>query len=124
MIRKISKVITLVIVVGCLGFTVPAWGAEKSVMKPGSITYEMQDITVQYAAEFTAYPLSTARNSVSKSVYDAVYSSEAKPIQVLYGVVKLTTMTGLLLHRGVHSRFGWCAYLPVVYPTGVARFTM
>ena len=44
MIRKISKVISLLIVIGCLGFTVPAWGAEQSVMKPGSITYEMQDI--------------------------------------------------------------------------------
>lgn len=95
MIRKISKVISLLIVIGCLGFTVPAWGAEQSVMKPGSITYEMQDIKVQYAAEFTAYPVATAgKPTVSMSVYDAVYSNAAKPLQVLYGVVKLTNMLG------------------------------
>ena len=44
MIRKISKVISLLMLIGCLGFTVPAWGAEQTVTKPGSVTYEMQDI--------------------------------------------------------------------------------
>ncbi|MGO4499182.1 hypothetical protein AB4114_25190 [Paenibacillus sp. 2RAB27] len=95
MIRKISKVISVFMLIGCLGFTVPVWGAEQVVTKPGSITYEMQDIQVQYAAEFTAYPQAmVGKPSVSKSVYDAVYSDSAKPLQVLYGVVKLTMPTG------------------------------
>lgn len=92
MIRKLSKVFSLLLVIGCIGFAAPVWGAEKSVSSPGSITYEMKEITVQYAAEFTAYPLSTGKTSVSNSVYASVY--EAKPIQVMYGVVKLTNMNG------------------------------
>lgn len=94
MIRKLIKVITLVLLLGCVGFTAPAWGAEKSVSVPGAIKYEMKEVTVQYAAEFTVYPISTTKTTVSKSVYEAVYNSEAKPIKVMYGVVKLTTMTG------------------------------
>lgn len=81
--------------ISCLGFTVPVWGAEQTVTKPGGITYEMQDIEVQYAASFTAYPVgNTAKPTVTTSVYDAVYSNAAKPLQVLYGVVKLTNMLG------------------------------
>ncbi|SDO73206.1 hypothetical protein SAMN04487897_12097 [Paenibacillus sp. yr247] len=94
MIRKLSRVFTLLLLVGCIGFAAPAWGAEKPFSTPGGISYEMKEITVQYAAEFTAYPLSTAKTSVSKSVYEAVYNSEAKPLQVLYGAVKLTSLTG------------------------------
>lgn len=94
MIRILSKVFTLLLAAGCIGFASPAWGADKSVSTSGGITYEMKEITVQYAAEFTAYPVSTAKSSVSKSVYESVYNSEAKPIQVMYGVVKLTTLTG------------------------------
>ncbi|OAS23630.1 hypothetical protein [Paenibacillus oryzisoli] len=95
MIRKISKVISVFVLIGCLGFTVPALGAEQAVTKPGSITYEMQDIQVLYAAEFTAYPQATIEKAtVSKSVYEAVYNDSAKPLQVLYGVVKLTMPTG------------------------------
>jgi hypothetical protein len=94
MIRKLSKVFTLLLLLGCIGFAAPAWGAEKSVSTPDSITYEMKEITVQYAAEFTAYPLTTAKTPVTKSVYESVYNSESMPLQVLYGVVKLTTMTG------------------------------
>ena len=104
MIRKLSKVITLLLVIGCVGFTAPAWGAEQSVLLPGSIKYEMKEVTVQYAAEFTVYPISTPKTTVSKSVYEAVYSNEAKPIQVMYGVVKLTICW---VTRSPRSSFGF-----------------
>ncbi|MDR6554262.1 hypothetical protein [Paenibacillus qinlingensis] len=111
MIRKISKVISVLLLISCLGLAVPVWGAEQNVMKPGGITYEMKEISVQYAAEFTANPVAKAgKPTVSTSVYDAVYNNAAKPLQVLYGVVKLTTMQGnsfteefISVTDGVHS---------------------
>jgi hypothetical protein len=92
MIRKISKVISLLMMIGCLGFTVPVWGAEK--LKDEPITYEMKEISVQYAAEFTVYPVGTTKPSVTTSVYEAVYNQTASPLKVLYGVVKLTMFNG------------------------------
>jgi hypothetical protein len=92
MIRKMSRVISLLLLISYLGFTVPVWGA--SVDKGSIVTYEMKDIKVQYAASFTAYPVGMEKSSVVTSVYGAVYNQTAAPLQVLYGVVKLTLPSG------------------------------
>ncbi|WNR44911.1 hypothetical protein [Paenibacillus roseipurpureus] len=95
MIRKISQVLVMLMLLSVV-LSVPAWGAaDKGTDAPSSVTYEMKEIAVQYAAEFTAYPVdSLGKPTVSKSVYEAVYSDEPRPLQVLYGVVKLTNVLG------------------------------
>ncbi|MBD0382522.1 hypothetical protein [Paenibacillus sedimenti] len=113
MIRKLRKQFTLLLILGCLAFAAQV-KAEKSVMNPGSIKYEMKAIEVQYAAEFTANPVtSNKKPTVAASVYEAVYNSDPKPIQVMYGVVKLTNENGsqfteefIRVSDGVHSARG------------------
>ncbi|OXM82645.1 hypothetical protein [Paenibacillus rigui] len=94
--RKFSKTIALFLLIGSMSLSTQALGAEKTALKPGALKYEMQDIKVQYAAEFTAYPKSTAKKSeAGASVNTAVYGgTNPGPIKVLYGVVKLTNPGG------------------------------
>ncbi|UJF35459.1 hypothetical protein [Paenibacillus hexagrammi] len=86
MIRKSRGIIAYLVLLGSLVGILPGQAAAEE-----KITYPMKRIDVQYAAEFTAYPLQGSdKSTVTTSVYDPAYSNGAKPIHVLYGIVKLT----------------------------------
>jgi hypothetical protein len=100
MIRKLHLLLLMLLVLGLAGTAPGAIPAEaKGTEVLSKVKYDFDQVKVQYAAEFTAYPAGSGKppvvtHSVYGSVYGAVYQEGPKPIQVLYGVVTLSGGNG------------------------------